>query len=77
MMQTSVEHLRLIRDHAVEGITVKDLLQKVPLSRRVLDRAVCFNSSAERFKEELTRVRLDHAKKLLGEADLPIRIVAL
>lgn len=65
----------LIRDHACEGMTVAELVDRLPLSRAVIER---------RFREvlhrtpasELQRVRLDHAKGLLLDTDLPLKVIA-
>ncbi len=67
--------VRYIRDHACEGIRVKDLLQAVPQSRRVLE------SRFQKFigrtpHEEILRVQLDRARSLLTETDLPLTEVA-
>ena len=67
--------LRFIREHALEGINVADVIRHVPLSRRVLE---------SRFKkilgrsphEELTRLKLDRIKELLTETDLSLSDIA-
>jgi LacI family transcriptional regulator len=67
--------LRFIREHAVEGIKVEAILRTIPISRRVLE---------SRFKrllghtphDEILRVKLQRAKELLEETDLPLRVVA-
>jgi LacI family transcriptional regulator len=67
--------VRFIREHACEGIAVKDLLAEVPLSRRVLE---------DRFRklvgrtphDEITRVRFDRVRQLLRETRLPLADVA-
>jgi LacI family transcriptional regulator len=67
--------LRFIREHALEGINVADVVRHVPLSRRVLE---------SRFKkilgrsphEELTRLKLDRIKELLTETDLSLSDIA-
>ena len=67
--------LRFIREHALEGIHVADVVRQVPLSRRVLE---------SRFKkilgrsphEELTRLKLDRIKELLSETDLSLSEIA-
>lgn len=67
--------IRLIRQHACEGITVADLLREIPLSRRVLER---------RFRryvghsphDEIVRVKLRRVKQLLLETDLSIAAIA-
>jgi LacI family transcriptional regulator len=70
-----VSTLRFIRQNACSGIQVRDLLARVPLSRRVLE---------SRFKErigrtpheEITRIRMERVKTLLLETDLPLAAIA-
>lgn len=67
--------VRFIREHACEGINVKDVLEAVPQSRRLLE---------QRFKkligrtphEEIIRVQLNHVKLLLAESDLSLEQIA-
>jgi LacI family transcriptional regulator len=67
--------VRFIREHAWEGISVKDLLREVPLSRRVLE---------DRFRkllgrtphDEIARVRFERVRQLLREARLPLAEIA-
>lgn len=67
--------IRFIREHACEGINVDDVLQQVPLSRRVLE---------ARFKkligrsphDEIDRVQLGRVKELLRETDLSLAEIA-
>jgi LacI family transcriptional regulator len=67
--------VRFLREHAFEGIAIKDLLDEVPVSRRSLE---------ARFKrvlgrsphEELVRLRVERVKELLRETDLPIKAIA-
>lgn len=67
--------LRFLREHALEGINVRDVLRQVPLSRRVLE---------ARFKKilgrsphaELTRLKIDRIKELLSETDLSLSEIA-
>jgi LacI family transcriptional regulator len=68
---------RYIREHACAGITVQDVLKRVPLSRTILER---------RFRKylghspqaEIRAVQLKRVKQLLAETDLPLdRIAAL
>jgi LacI family transcriptional regulator len=61
--------VRVIREHACDGIKVQDVMRMVPLSLRILE---------SRFKrivghsmqEEILRVRLQRVKQLLAETDL-------
>jgi LacI family transcriptional regulator len=69
------EALRFIREHALSGINVSDVLKQSTLSRRVLE---------SRFRkllgwsphQEITRLRIERVKLLLTETDLPLREVA-
>jgi LacI family transcriptional regulator len=67
--------LRFIREHACEGIRVAEVLRKVPLSRRVLESRFC-KLLGRSPHEEIVRVRLGRAKKLLLETDFPIKAIA-
>lgn len=67
--------LRFIREHACEGICVKDILRAVPQSRRVLEAR--FQKFIGRTPhEEIIRVQLDRARSLLAESDLPLTLIA-
>jgi LacI family transcriptional regulator len=67
--------VRFIREHACDGIAVKDLLAEVPLSRRVLE---------DRFRkllgrtphDEIARVRFERVRQLLRETRLPLAEIA-
>lgn len=67
--------VRFIREHAYEGIRVKDILKAVPQSRRLFE---------YRFKKligrtphaEIMRVQLNHAKLLLAESDMSLEQIA-
>jgi len=64
-----------IRDHAFEPITVNDILKKVPMARRSLERR--FRQSFGRSPiEEIRRIRIDKARKLLAETDLQMQQIA-
>jgi LacI family transcriptional regulator len=66
--------LRHIRQHAIDGLSVKELLDAVPVNRRTLERrfvAVLGHTPLE----EIRRVRLERAKTLL-QTDLPVYEVA-
>ena len=67
--------LRYIRDHACEDIALQDVLQSVHLSRASLHRH--FNAALGRSpKAEILRVRLERAKQLLAETELPLYEIA-
>lgn len=67
--------LRHLREHACEGITVADLLKVIPLSRRVLEFRFrkSFGKTPHAF---LVQYRLERAKELLRETDLPLVRIA-
>ncbi len=70
-----VRAIRYIREHACEGIRVKDVLRAMPQSRRILE------SRFHKFightpHDEILRVQLDRARALLTETRLPLAEVA-
>jgi LacI family transcriptional regulator len=67
--------VRFIREHACQGIAVKDLLARVPLSRRVLEGR--FRKLLGRTPhEEIARIRFERVRQLLRETRLPLEEVA-
>lgn len=67
--------LRYIRANACNGITVKEVLQRVPMSRRVLESR--FVALVGRTPHgEIERLRMERVKQLLLGTDLPIGEVA-
>jgi LacI family transcriptional regulator len=67
--------LRLIREHACDGIRVPDLLKVAALSRSVFERR--FVQAVGRSpKAEILRVQLARARQLLTETDVPLPQVA-
>jgi LacI family transcriptional regulator len=67
--------LAYIRDHAIEGITVNDLLDKVAVSRRVLERL--FKKVLDTTPSaEITRYRMMKIRELLLKTNMPIPDVA-
>jgi LacI family transcriptional regulator len=70
-----VRAMQFIWQHAGAPITVNDILREVPMSRRKLESD--FTRHLGRTpKAEITRVRIERAKLLLAQTDLPIPIVA-
>jgi LacI family transcriptional regulator len=70
-----VQALRCIREQACEGITVADVLRKVPLSRRMLEHR--FKKLVRRSPhEEIVRIRMERACRLLRETELPLSEIA-
>jgi LacI family transcriptional regulator len=67
--------LRYIREHACEGIAVANVLAHVPVSRSVLQRR--FRGLLGRsIHSVIAGVRLERAKRLLIETDLPLAAIA-
>jgi len=67
--------IRFIRDHASEPIEVKDVLREVAISRRRLERG--FQKVLGRSPSaEIRRQRVERARRLLTDTDLPIPDVA-
>jgi LacI family transcriptional regulator len=67
--------LRLIREHACDGLKVPDLVRAAALSRSVLERR--FSELVQRSpKAEMQRVQLARARQLLVDTDLPLSTVA-
>ena len=69
------EAVRLMRAGATEGLRVADLLRRIPMSRRLFEsrfRGLFGRSPGE----ELARVRLEHARRLLLDTDWPMSTVA-
>lgn len=67
--------IRLIREKATSGITVREIQQESALSVSVLERRFK-NVVGRTTKAEITRVRMAQAKLLLSETRLPISKVA-
>jgi LacI family transcriptional regulator len=67
--------VRMIRDNALRGIQVSDLIDALPMSRRVLE---------SRFKQligrtphqEIERVRINEVKRYLLETDMTLTAIA-
>jgi LacI family transcriptional regulator len=69
------EAFRFIRDHALEGIKVEDVLAAVPISRRALESR--FRKLLGRTPhEEITRVQIERVKELLAHSDLSLAAIA-
>jgi LacI family transcriptional regulator len=66
-----VKAVRFIRENACSGITVPDILRVVPLSRSGLERG--FGQYLGRApKAEILRLKLERARELLRDTDLPL-----
>jgi LacI family transcriptional regulator len=69
------EVLRLIREHACEGIRIDILAQQVGVSRSVLQRR--FRSLLQRsLHEEIVHIRLRRAQDLIAQSDLSLADIA-
>jgi LacI family transcriptional regulator len=67
--------VRFIREQALVGVTVSDVLAQVPLSRRVLEAR--FKQQIGRTPhEEIERVKIEQVKRLLMETDLTLAAIA-
>jgi LacI family transcriptional regulator len=67
--------VRFIREHACDGIGVKDVIAMAPLSRRVLERR--FTRAVGRTPHaEILRVQLNQVKTLLRESGLTLEEIA-
>lgn len=67
--------IRFVREHATEPIGVEDILRKVPIARRSLERR--FEQILGRTPAaEIRRVRLETAQRLLIDTDMPVPAVA-
>jgi LacI family transcriptional regulator len=71
-----VTALRLVRERATGGIQVSEVIASVRHSRSTLERRVKA-ALGRTLKSEITRVRLDRAKLLLQETDLPVGTIAI
>jgi LacI family transcriptional regulator len=67
--------VRYIREHACSGISVRDVVTEVAISRSALERRM--RAALGRSpNEELTRVRIARARQLLAATDLPLAAIA-
>ena len=67
--------LRYIRENALLGINVSDVLRQIPLSRRVLENR--FRKELGRTPhEEITRLKLERVKELLVATDFSLADIA-
>jgi LacI family transcriptional regulator len=67
--------LRFIRDHGRRNLSVDNVTEEVGVSRRTLERRF-FRATGRTVLAEITRCRLERAKQLLLETDLPSHKVA-
>jgi LacI family transcriptional regulator len=69
------EAIRLIRENACSGLRLKDFERMTSLPRRTLERRT-LKLLGRSPKEEITRVQIERAKRLLAETELPVAAVA-
>lgn len=67
--------VRFIRDNACQGISARDVLKRVPLSRSTIEARVK-EVLGRTIHQEIRRVRVDKAKELLITTELPIKQIA-
>lgn len=67
--------IRLIRENATLGITVRDIVEQLDIEQRTLERGVK-KMLGRTAKAELIRIRMEHAVKLLIGTHMSIREVA-
>jgi LacI family transcriptional regulator len=67
--------MRMIRDHGCTGLTVEQIAHELAVSRSTLDHLfkAVLGSTVHR---EIRKVRLENAKRLLAQTDLPVKVVA-
>lgn len=71
----TLQAIQYLQSHACENITVDDILRKVPMARRALERK--FKSALGRSPaKEICRIRIQRARKLLAETDLSMQDIA-
>ena len=69
------EAIRFIWNHTQEKLTVSEVVSTLPVSRRSLERR--FQSVlGHTLLEEITRCRVERAKRLLEETDTPLKSIA-
>ena len=66
-----IEAVRFIREHACDPCSIQDVMQAIPVSRRTLERQFA-NCLGRTLHEEVVRVRIDTARRLLTQSDLPV-----
>ncbi len=66
---------KYIRDHACEGITVADILQAIPLSRRVLESRFR-KATGQSPHDAILAQKLNKVEQLLRESDLSLDSIA-
>ncbi len=67
--------VRYIRENAVRGISVDDVVRHVPLSRSLLQRRYR-KTLGRTIHDDILHTRLSHAKMLLADSSMPLVLVA-
>jgi LacI family transcriptional regulator len=67
--------LRFLRDHACDGLRMRDVTRATGMERRTLERRLKATLGHSP-KEEVTRIQIEEARRLLSGTDLPVKIVA-
>jgi LacI family transcriptional regulator len=68
--------LRIVRERATSGLQVSEVISSIRHSRSTLERRVKA-ALGRTLKAEITRVRVERAKLLLQETELPVGVVAI
>ena len=69
------EALAFIRSDAVKGISASDVFRHVGFSRTLVERAFRDNISSS-VQKQITKARIDEAKRLLATTSMPVKEVA-
>jgi transcriptional regulator GlxA family with amidase domain len=71
-----VQALEIIRRHAADGTTLKDILDSLQVSHDTLERHF-LQQLGRTPSQELLRVRVEHARTLLLTTDFPVKTIAM
>jgi len=67
--------LQLVQERACQGVTIEEILEVVPVSRKTLERQFLVHLGRTP-GQEVARVRLEKAKTLLATSHLPMKNIA-
>jgi len=70
----AAEAIRFIRERACDGVTVQDVVEFSNLSHRTLARLI-HKWTGRTIEQEIKRVRMETAKRLLRETDYPVTLI--
>ncbi|QBG46729.1 helix-turn-helix domain-containing protein [Verrucomicrobia bacterium S94] len=67
--------MRYLKEHALEPISVNDILKANPMARRSMERKFrqLYGCS---IVDQIRQLRINHARKLLAETDEPVTVIA-